>query len=73
MLVEGADFGSVKSVQVPMVKPGDFIDISVSLMAPYELGRHVSHWVLKSNHGTRFGPRVWVNVKVEEGANFKVK
>eukprot|EP00163_Fabomonas_tropica_P031941 TRINITY_DN77_c0_g1_i4.p2 TRINITY_DN77_c0_g1~~TRINITY_DN77_c0_g1_i4.p2 ORF type:complete len:289 (+),score=95.19 TRINITY_DN77_c0_g1_i4:2400-3266(+) len=56
------------TVDVPVVAPGDDIEISVDLIAPELPGRYTSYWRLLNPkpYSTRFGHRVWADILVVE-------
>jgi next-to-BRCA1 protein 1 len=52
------------AVPVPVTSPGEEIDIAVDMTAPLKPGRYVSFWKLCHVDGSRFGQRVWVDIRV---------
>jgi len=48
----------------PTVRPGEEIEVSVTLIAPTEEGTHEGHWQLFAPDGTPFGTRVFVSIVV---------
>ena len=55
------------------VKPGESIDVSVDLVAPFETGTYQGNWKLRNVKGTGFGvgdssKAFWVKINVVEGA-----
>ncbi|XP_048774182.2 next to BRCA1 gene 1 protein-like isoform X2 [Ostrea edulis] len=51
-------------VDIPLLKPGETADISVTFFAPEEPGKYQSHWKMQDS-GYQFGHRVWCLVQVE--------
>ncbi len=62
--------GSVTPVQaqfpVPSLLPGHAADVTVAVMTPAKLGKHVSSFRLSSTFGT-FGPRLWLDLTCSNG------
>lgn len=53
---------------VPVVKPGETLEISMEMCAPGKPGRYVGYYRLALPNGNRFGHRVWVDIMVKEPA-----
>lgn len=71
--MKGDNLGTVESVPVPAVAPGEEVDIAVELVAPSEPGRYVSYWRLMASDGIRFGQRIWVDIIVgQAGSNIVI-
>lgn len=64
--VGGDRLGAPASVLVPEAAPGAPVDIELELEAPQTPGRYVSYWRLTTPEGSRFGHRVWIDVRVEQ-------
>lgn len=53
------------SVRVPAtVKPGQTVDISADLIAPYTAGNYKGNWQMRTPQGTGFGQTIWVSIRV---------
>ena len=53
------------TVSVPAnVLPGDTLDISVDLTAPYADGTYQGFWQMRNPQGTFFGQTIWVKIRV---------
>ena len=48
----------------PSVRPGEEMDVSVTLIAPSEEGTYTGQWQLFAPDGTPFGTRVYVEIQV---------
>ena len=67
----GSQMNAASSVTFPKdVKPGETVNLSVSMTAPSELGKYSGSWMLKSANGTVFGVGTYYNVAVT--VNIKV-
>eukprot|EP00026_Physarum_polycephalum_P006536 Phypoly_transcript_06584.p1 GENE.Phypoly_transcript_06584~~Phypoly_transcript_06584.p1 ORF type:complete len:510 (+),score=78.76 Phypoly_transcript_06584:83-1531(+) len=66
--VGGDQLGAAETIAVPVVAPGEEVDISVAMTAPSVPGRYVSYWRLCAPEGVRFGHRVWVDIQVTNDA-----
>jgi len=64
LFVGGDKLSNLDFVPVPMVKPGEEVDIAVDMKSPISQGRYVSYWRLSQPDGSRFGQRVWVDILV---------
>jgi hypothetical protein len=65
-LVGGERLGAAtEGVAVPPVAPGDSTEIKVELLAPDMAGRFQGYWRLHDAGDKRFGPRLWVDVTVD--------
>src|SRR5215471_1435104 len=52
----GTQMGDTLAVRLPgNVAPGQFVDVSVPLVAPNSLGRQVGYWMLRNPNGALFG------------------
>eukprot|EP00011_Vannellida_sp_DIVA3-517-6-12_P000998 CAMPEP_0114621434 /NCGR_PEP_ID=MMETSP0168-20121206/9227_1 /TAXON_ID=95228 ORGANISM="Vannella sp., Strain DIVA3 517/6/12" /NCGR_SAMPLE_ID=MMETSP0168 /ASSEMBLY_ACC=CAM_ASM_000044 /LENGTH=554 /DNA_ID=CAMNT_0001832633 /DNA_START=153 /DNA_END=1817 /DNA_ORIENTATION=+ len=51
---------------VPVVKPGETVEVSMDMCAPGRPGRYVGYYRLALPNGNRFGHRVWVDIMVKE-------
>lgn len=72
--VDGDRMGAPNFVDFPkQVKPGESIDISVSLIAPGTPGKYTAHFMLVDQNGNRFGPKsdgkgtFWANIESIRG------
>ena len=45
--------------------PGGEVEVRVGLSMPHKTGKYVAQYRLRSGHGLRFGPRLWVLLEVE--------
>jgi hypothetical protein len=61
---KGTNLAAVASVPAPAAAPGASADISVAMVAPAAPGSYESYWQLQTPTGTRFGPEVYVRIKV---------
>lgn len=71
--VDGSLMGSSREVSLPdFVLPGETVDISVELTAPFDEGTYRGNWALRNEEGTQFGfgssgkSPLWVLIKVVE-------
>eukprot|EP01147_Barroeca_monosierra_P003335 gene3335-8264_t len=66
--LEGAQMNAPCEVPVPCIGPGEVTDVSVTFLAPTEIGQHVASWRLKHSDGVTefFGDNIWVIVNVSE-------
>ena len=62
--VGGDPMGKLQSFVVIAALPGQEVDISVTLTAPAEHNRYISHWRLQTQDGQKFGHRIWCDVVV---------
>lgn len=53
-------------IPVASVNPGEEVDLSVTLTAPYASGRHVGYFRLQDSEGNWFGQRLWSDIRVNE-------
>ncbi len=66
----GSKLGGPDAVSIPVgVKPGETVDLSVSLLAPKDTGDYVGYWQLRATDGLIFGTGgknspFWVKIKV---------
>lgn len=49
---------------VPYAGPGDIVHVSIKIQVPDEVGRFRGTFRLETPDGTRFGPRVWIDLIV---------
>jgi uncharacterized protein YkwD len=55
---------------IPVVAPGEIVEVSVDLVAPSRGGQQTGYWEFQNSHGTRFGvgsgghDYIWVQIKV---------
>ena len=68
VFVGGEQMGAPREVNVPTATPGQEIDISVNLTAPTIEGGHKGYWQLRNPQGTYFGPRIFVDIVVQNDA-----
>ena len=60
---------SGRNISVPaVVQPGQVIDLSVDLIAPYGNGTYRGYWQMRSPEGKNFGETIWVKVRVNGGS-----
>jgi hypothetical protein len=71
----GDSLGGPASVDLTteVIEPGDTIDVSVDLVAPFETGAYEGNWKLRNVKGDGFGigefsKAFWVKINVVEGA-----
>ncbi|HFD39697.1 MAG TPA: hypothetical protein ENJ31_07625, partial [Anaerolineae bacterium] len=64
VFVSGNRMNGPKSANVPKTAKKDTVDIKVSLIAPSKPGKYVGFWQLQAPDGTRFGPRIFVEIVV---------
>ncbi len=56
---------SGRNIYVPTtVAPGQTVDLSVDLIAPYADGTYRGYWQMRSQQGSNFGETIWVKVRV---------
>lgn len=74
VFVDGSAMDANQAYDMPKtVKPGESIDISISMTAPQKEGTYTGYWMLRSDKGARFGvgengtKPFWVSIKVREG------
>eukprot|EP01119_Soliformovum_irregulare_P003773 TRINITY_DN14838_c0_g1_i1.p1 TRINITY_DN14838_c0_g1~~TRINITY_DN14838_c0_g1_i1.p1 ORF type:complete len:514 (+),score=65.71 TRINITY_DN14838_c0_g1_i1:47-1588(+) len=61
------DTGNHKAVgDVPLTLPGQQVDVSVNITSAALSGRYVSYWRLMAPNSCKFGPRVWIDLLVED-------
>lgn len=53
-------------IPVASVNPGEEVDLSATLTAPYASGRHVGYFRLQDSDGNWFGQRLWSDIRVNE-------
>jgi hypothetical protein len=51
---------------VPYAGPGDIVHVSIDVLVPNESGRFRCTFRLQTAEGERFGPRVWIDLRVPE-------
>jgi len=51
---------------VPTAEPNEIVHISVDILVPNELGRFRATFRLATAEGIRFGPRIWIDLRVPE-------
>lgn len=60
---------SGRNIYVPAtVAPGQTVDLSVDMIAPYADGNYRGYWQMRSPQGTNFGETIWVKVRVGNAA-----
>ena len=60
---------SGRNINVPTtVAPGQTVDLSVNLIAPYGDGSYRGYWQMRSPQGSNFGETIWVKVQVGNSA-----
>ena len=56
---------SGRAINVPgMVGPGQTVDLSVDMVAPYSDGTFQGNWQMRSPQGTNFGQTIWVKIRI---------
>lgn len=56
---------SGQTVNLPrIVYPGDIVDVSVDMYAPYQPGSYTGNWQLKTPQGYGIGSTIWVKITV---------
>lgn len=64
MYVSG-DQMSGRTINIPgLVGPGQTVDLSVDMIAPYYDGNYQGNWQMRSPEGTNFGQTIWVKIRV---------
>ena len=58
------DRGTASPPLLPTVRPGEEIELSVTLISPSEEGTYQGQWQLFAPDGTPFGPRPFVQIMV---------
>jgi hypothetical protein len=75
VFVEGEKMEASSPVSLPLTPPGESVDVSVTMTAPMDVGRHQGYWQLQTATGERFGPWVYVIIQVKsstyEGRGFQ--
>jgi hypothetical protein len=73
VFVEGAQMSAAKAVALPeKIRPGESLDISVTLTSPSKAGDYRGYWMLRSDTGEWFGygasanKAFWVEIEVVE-------
>ncbi len=56
--------GAPMAVSIPFARPGQEIDVSVTLQAPASVGTHRSTWRLRKKDGGLFGEQLFVEIEV---------
>jgi hypothetical protein len=76
VFVEGAQMGAAKAVALPeKIRPGERLDISVTLTSPSKTGDYRGYWMVRSDSGEYFGygasanKAFWVEIEVVETAD----
>lgn len=64
--VAGDKLSATLQQSVPVVQPGETLEISMEMCAPGKPGRYVGYYRLSLPNGNRFGHRVWVDIMVKE-------
>ena len=65
LVFSGGDrMGGPDSVPVRLTPPNNLVDVGVPLTAPAEPGTYKGYWQLQAPDGSRFGPRVFVEIVV---------
>lgn len=67
IFVRGERLGGPDSVAAPAASIGNTVDVSVALTAPAAAGAYRGYWQLETPDGTRFGPQIFVDIKVVVG------
>lgn len=62
--VSGDPLGGPTTVDVQPLAPGQYVDVSVNLIAPATPGTYRSNWRMQSPEGTLFGDSVYVQIVV---------
>ena len=61
---------SGSTINVPTyVSPGETVDLSVDLIAPYADGTYQGFWQMRNAQGAFFGQTIWVKIRVGNNAN----
>jgi hypothetical protein len=60
--VDGEKMGGPDSVAVPETPPGESAEVSVSLVAPGQEGRHQGYWQMCVNESECFGTKMYVQI-----------
>ncbi len=73
IFVDGIRMEARKAVELPgRVRPGERVDLSVSMLSPYDAGDYQGFWMLRSDNGEVFGlgpaanKAFWVSITVVE-------
>ncbi len=64
--VSGDDMDGSSSTIDQSVSPGVNADISVTMIAPQDLGTYTGYWKLANEDGVEFGVSVWVQIVVSD-------
>lgn len=64
IFVDGHPMSGPHAASVPVTAPGETADVSVSLMAPAQIGRHTGYWALRAPTGQVVDKRYYVRVVV---------
>lgn len=64
VFTSGRQMGGPKEISLPVIAPGEEVDIGVDLIAPSEPGAHQGYWRLRNPQGTFFGPDLRVDITV---------
>jgi len=79
LFVGGEPMAVEPRTAVPAASPDTTVNVSVDIVAPEVPGRHQSYFRLVAPDGRRFGPKLWVDITIDETAangadmpNFKV-
>lgn len=64
LVFKSGDHMNGQTVQLPAVRAGDAVNISVNLVAPRANGDYAGYWQLRSDYGVNFGQTLWVKIKV---------
>lgn len=65
----GNQMGAPNTVNIPVTVPGGTADISIDIRAPNTGGTYRGYWQLQNPEGTRFGPKISVQVTVPDSNN----
>lgn len=63
----GFTFGSAISIPLPLLRPGEAVEVTVELLSPTLPGLFQSQWRMCTPTGIPCGDSIWVVVSVEEG------
>lgn len=66
--VDGDALEVLEAATMPVVPPGDEIDLSATLRAPQEPGTYQTWWQLQADNGVAFGPRFYLLIETPQPA-----
>jgi|GEM_PF-6651467 len=70
--INGEPMGNITTVPLPICKPGEEVDISVSMTGPQSSGKHFGDWRFYDASGNPFGEVLWLRIVVPAVATLGV-